>query len=106
MTMFRTCSGCTISPMKGLPAPLHAKIETMPQALVGMELSDLRGLLPPGEPAYRAEQVYRAIYHQKVSDLVQISTLPARIRATLTENAELGLPSLDRRFQSTDGTRR
>ena len=71
-----------------------------------MELSDLRGLLPPGEPAYRAEQVYRAIYHQKVSDLVQISTLPARIRATLTENAELGLPSLDRRFQSTDGTRR
>ncbi|HWE49531.1 MAG TPA: 23S rRNA (adenine(2503)-C(2))-methyltransferase RlmN [Bryobacteraceae bacterium] len=78
----------------------------MPQALVGMELSELRDLLPAGEPAYRAEQVYRAIYQQKVSDLVQISTLPGRIRTALAENAELGLPVLDRRFESVDGTRR
>jgi 23S rRNA (adenine2503-C2)-methyltransferase len=71
-----------------------------------MELSELRDLLPAGEPAYRAEQVYRAIYQQKVSDLVQISTLPGRIRTALAENAELGLPVLDRRFESVDGTRR
>ena len=42
-----------------------------------MELSELQQALPPGQPAYRAQQVYRAIYHQKVSDLVQITTLPA-----------------------------
>jgi 23S rRNA (adenine2503-C2)-methyltransferase len=71
-----------------------------------MELSELRQVLPAGEPAYRAEQVYRAIYNQKVADLVQISTLPARIRAELAEHSELGLPLLDTRHQSIDGTRR
>ena len=71
-----------------------------------MELSELQQVLPPGEPAYRAAQVYRAIYNQQVSTLVQISTLPARIRTELAENAELGLPTLASRYQSTDGTRR
>jgi 23S rRNA (adenine2503-C2)-methyltransferase len=71
-----------------------------------MELSDLRQLLPASEPAYRAEQVYRAIYRQKVGDLVQISNLPARVREELAANAELGLPELDRRYESIDGTRR
>jgi 23S rRNA (adenine2503-C2)-methyltransferase len=78
----------------------------MPQALVGMELSDLRALLPATEPAYRAEQVYRAIYRQKVENLVQISNLPSRVREGLESSAELGLPALDRRYESTDGTRR
>src|ERR1035441_1719239 len=78
----------------------------MPQALVGMELSELRQVLPADQPAYRAAQIYRAIYRQKVADLVQISTLPARVRADLAAHAELGLPALDRRYDSTDGTRR
>src|SRR5947209_8949669 len=78
----------------------------MPQALVGMELSELQHVLPEGEPAYRAAQVYRAIYNQKVGDLVQISTLPSRIRTELAANAELGLPLLDSRYESIDGTRR
>ncbi len=71
-----------------------------------MELSDLRQVLPADEPAYRAAQVYRAIYRQKVGDLVQISTLPARVRNELAAHTELGLPVLDRRFESIDGTRR
>src|SRR5579863_7890799 len=78
----------------------------MPQPLVGMELSDLRQILPATEPSYRAAQVYRAIYRQKVWDLVQISTLPARVRDKLATSVELGLPELDRRFESVDGTRR
>src|SRR5580704_7257375 len=78
----------------------------MPQALVGMELSELRQVLPADEPAYRAAQVYRAIYRQKVENLIQISTLPARVRDELSLHAELGLPELDRRFESVDGTRR
>jgi len=71
-----------------------------------MELSELQQALPPGQPAYRAQQVYRAIYHQKVSDLVQITTLPAGVRNELAANAELGLPALSSRFESVDGTRR
>jgi 23S rRNA (adenine2503-C2)-methyltransferase len=78
----------------------------VPQALVGMEVSELRQVLPAGQPSYRADQVYRAIYHQKVSDLVQISGLPAKIRTELASNAELGLPVADHVYQSTDGTRR
>jgi 23S rRNA (adenine2503-C2)-methyltransferase len=78
----------------------------MPQALVGMEVSELRQVLPAGEPAYRAEQLYRAIYHAKVDRLVQISTLPERLRTELAETAELGLPVLATRYQSVDGTRR
>jgi len=70
-----------------------------------MELNDLRQVMPTGQPAYRAEQVYRAIYHQKVGDLVQISSLPAKIRAELASQAELGLPELSTRYQSVDGTR-
>jgi 23S rRNA (adenine2503-C2)-methyltransferase len=71
-----------------------------------MELNDLRQVMPTGQPTYRAEQVYRAIYHQKVGDLVQISSLPAKIRAELASQAELGLPELSTRYQSVDGTRR
>ncbi|HVW86661.1 MAG TPA: 23S rRNA (adenine(2503)-C(2))-methyltransferase RlmN [Bryobacteraceae bacterium] len=71
-----------------------------------MEVSELRQVLPPDEPGYRAEQVYRAIYHQKVNDLVQISNLPARVRTELAAHAELGLPEVDSRYQSSDGTRR
>src|ERR1017187_9284125 len=78
----------------------------MPQALVGMELSELRQVLPPEQPAFRAAQVYRAIYNQKVSDLVQISTLPASLRTELAAHAELGLPVADQVYQSVDGTRR
>ena len=71
-----------------------------------MELSELRDVLPAGQPGYRAAQIYRAIYREKVGDLVQISTLPAQIRSELSEHAELGLPQLDRRYDSIDGTRR
>src|SRR6204780_5784457 len=78
----------------------------MPQALVGMELSELRQVLPADQPAYRAAQIYRAIYREKVGDLVQISTLPSRVRSELAAHAELGLPELDRRYESVDGTRR
>jgi 23S rRNA (adenine2503-C2)-methyltransferase len=71
-----------------------------------MELSELRQVLPADQPAYRAAQIYRAIYHEKVGDLVQISTLPLRVRSELAAHAELGLPELDRRYDSVDGTRR
>jgi 23S rRNA (adenine2503-C2)-methyltransferase len=71
-----------------------------------MELSELRQVLPASEPGYRAAQIYRAIYREKVGDLIQISTLPAQVRSELAEHAELGLPQLDGRYDSVDGTLR
>ncbi len=78
----------------------------MPQALVGMELSELRQALPPELPAFRAAQLYHAIYRDKAADLVQITTLPAKIRNELASTSEVGLPLLQTRYESTDGTRR
>jgi 23S rRNA (adenine2503-C2)-methyltransferase len=71
-----------------------------------MELSELRQILPADQPAYRAAQIYHAIYREKIGDLVQISTLPTRVRSELAAQAQLGLPELDRRYESVDGTRR
>ncbi len=57
-------------------------------------------------PAYRARQIYDAVYRQKVADLVQISTLPASLRKELSSKLSLGLPELAAEYSSADGTRR
>jgi 23S rRNA (adenine2503-C2)-methyltransferase len=78
----------------------------MPQPLVGMELSDLREALGPERPAYRAKQIYQALYRGQASELVQISTLPAAMRADLAACHTVGLPAIAHVYQSADGTRR
>src|SRR6266478_56100 len=78
----------------------------MPQAILGMELSEIQQALGPGEPEFRARQVYEAIYHAQVPDLVQITTLPGKLRQRLASGHTVGLPKSERRFESSDGTRR
>jgi 23S rRNA (adenine2503-C2)-methyltransferase len=78
----------------------------MDQPLVGMDLADLREALGPGQPAYRAKQVYEAVYRQPVSDFVQITTLPASLRADLAERHPLGIPGIEQLYRSSDGTKR
>jgi len=78
----------------------------MPQAIVGLELSDLQEALGATQPAFRARQVYDAVYRQKVSDLVQITTLPVTLRNELASRLALGLPRETAAYQSSDGTRR
>ena len=78
----------------------------MPQALLGMEVSDLREALGPAHPTFRARQVYAGLYQQKVGDLVQISTLPTQLRGELAKKHSVGLPELEKRYDSADGTRR
>ena len=78
----------------------------MPQAIVGMELADLESALGPGEPEFRARQIYDAVYRRRVADLGGISNLPKPLRARLAEDLPLGLPAVDRVFDSSDGTRR
>ena len=78
----------------------------MSQPLVGMDLTDLREALGPDQPGYRAKQIYEAIYRGQAANVVQISTLPARLREDLAERHALGLPEVAHLYQSTDGTRR
>jgi len=57
-------------------------------------------------PAFRARQVYDAVYRQKVSDLLQITSLPVTLRNELGSHHSLGLPVLSKEYRSVDGTRR
>jgi len=78
----------------------------MQQPLVGMELTDIREALGPEQPSYRAKQIYDALYRAQTSDLVQIRTLPQAMRQNLAEHHTVGLPEIDRVYDSIDGTRR
>ena len=71
-----------------------------------MEVAELREALGPGQPEFRARQIYHALYSQKIRDLVQISTLPAPLRQDLAASHSVGLPRLARLYESTDGTKR
>lgn len=71
-----------------------------------MELSDIQEALGSGAPAYRAKQIYQAVYRQRVPGLTQISTLPKPLRESLAAAHPLGLPTSAARYESVDGTRR
>ena len=71
-----------------------------------MDLDDLREVLGPDQPSYRAKQLFEGLYRGEARDLAQIVTLPARVRADLAGRHPVGLPEVARLYQSADGTRR
>jgi 23S rRNA (adenine2503-C2)-methyltransferase len=71
-----------------------------------MELSDLSELLGSGHPDYRARQIYDAIYKKQVANLSEISTLPQALKNQLLVSHGIGMPAVEQRFDSLDGTRR
>ena len=79
---------------------------TIREPLLGLSRSELAGLMQSsGEPAYRAQQVAEAIYRQRVESVEEISTLPQQLRARLAEEGVVvGLPRMEKRFVSVDGT--
>ena len=78
----------------------------MLQPLVGMDLAELGRALGPGQPGFRARQVYQAVYQGRRLDIGQITTLPARLREELAARFTVGLPDVARLYESSDGTRR
>jgi 23S rRNA (adenine2503-C2)-methyltransferase len=78
----------------------------MPQSIVGMELTDIQQALGPAEPAFRSRQIYEAVYRRRTTDPSEISNLPKALRARLNSDLPLGLPAIERRYDSADGTRR
>ncbi len=71
-----------------------------------MDVADLQALLGREQPAYRAKQLYDAIYRRRVANLSEDSTLPRELRERLSETCVFGLPGLEKRYDSADGTRR
>src|SRR5436309_99207 len=77
----------------------------MSDPILGMDVADLGELLA-GQPAYRARQLYQAIYREGATDLRKIITLPAALREDLAARHGIGMPSIAQLYESTDGTRR
>ena len=75
-------------------------------SLLGLDLQELTNLaLGSGQPAYRGQQLFDAVYRQKIDRLDQVSTLPLEYRARLAQEGwAVGLPAMARKFVSSDGT--
>lgn len=79
----------------------------MPTELLGLTLDELRHLAERwGEPAYRANQLYHALYAEGCFAFSRMSSLSRAVRKRLEREASLGLPQLDHRYVSADGTAR
>ncbi len=80
--------------------------ETSNHDLMGLDASEIADLVKEmGEPSYRAQQLLEAVYRQRVSTVEAISTLPQQLRTRLKQHGvTVGLPSIDKRFVSSDGT--
>src|SRR5689334_15183132 len=74
--------------------------------LLGLHLQELTALVEEfGQPSYRASQLFEAIYCQRIGAAEQISTLPQDFRHSLVERGfNVGLPGIERKFTSSDGT--
>lgn len=77
-----------------------------PKSLLGLNLQELTNLaLGTGEPAYRGQQLFDALYRQKIERLEMVSTLPLSYRARLEQEGwDVGLPKIVQKFISNDGT--
>ncbi|MEP6644332.1 MAG: 23S rRNA (adenine(2503)-C(2))-methyltransferase RlmN, partial [Acidobacteriaceae bacterium] len=77
-----------------------------PNTLIGLDAQELTSLVQDqGQPAYRANQLRKALYSQRVPSLESISILPQEFRQRLiADGYSVGLPRIERKFQSTDGT--
>jgi 23S rRNA (adenine2503-C2)-methyltransferase len=76
------------------------------KSLLGLTLQELTSLsLESGQPAFRGQQLFDAIYGQKIDRLEQASTLPLDYRNQLKEQGwRAGQPDISRKFVSSDGT--
>ena len=68
------------------------------------ELADL--VADMGEPAYRADQIFKAVHGRRLVNIDDITDLPKSFRSRLSETANATTLSLKSRYLSKDGTRR
>jgi 23S rRNA (adenine2503-C2)-methyltransferase len=77
-----------------------------PNLLLGATQAEIAAMVKAaGEPTFRAQQLLEAIYRTRVESIDQVSTLPQRFRADLVNRGySIGLPTIENRFISKDGT--
>ncbi len=77
-----------------------------PIMLLGLTFQELSQLVASaGEPAYRARQFFQALYAERVENVDAMTTLPMGFRQTLNaQGLEIGLPKVENKFASSDGT--
>ena len=75
-------------------------------SLLGMSLNELTTIVVGArQPSYRAQQLFEALYRQRIDDVAHISNLPLDFRQSLIQQGwQLGLPTIDKKFVSRDGT--
>src|SRR6266404_8183394 len=77
----------------------------MSKELLGKSRVRLRALcVAMGEPAYRGDQLYRALYADRIFDLIRVTNLPSAFREKLAAKTVVTLPIVRQRYQSTDGS--
>ncbi len=75
------------------------------ETLLGLNLQELTSLADQfGQAPYRAQQLFEAIYRQRVESAGQISNLPQEFRAQLDRQVPVGVPLIEKKFVSHDGT--
>jgi 23S rRNA (adenine2503-C2)-methyltransferase len=67
------------------------------------ERSELAEVL---QPSFRATQLYKSVYQHWIDDFDSMTDLPKPLRGSLATEWNIKLPSVQRRFDSIDGTRR
>jgi len=73
--------------------------------LLGKSRKELRALcVEMGEPAYRGDQIYRAVYAEKNFDLARMTNLPVAFREKLAANLTITLPAVKHKYLSQDGS--
>lgn len=80
--------------------------QTAHNSLLGLHMPELSELVEEfGQPSYRARQLFEALYRQRVENADQISTLPQEFRRNLAQKGfSVGLPRIENKFVSSDGT--
>jgi 23S rRNA (adenine2503-C2)-methyltransferase len=73
--------------------------------VLGKSKEELRAMgAAMGEPAYRGEQIYHALYSERKFAFAEMTNLPAAFRARLEKEAAITLPVVRQKFASADGS--
>lgn len=75
-------------------------------SLLGLDRAEMTSFVQNlGEAAYRAKQLLEGVYRQRVESVDEISTLSQPLRLKLGQKGvSVGLPRIEKRFVSQDGT--
>jgi 23S rRNA (adenine2503-C2)-methyltransferase len=73
--------------------------------LLGKSRTELREWLAGmDEPAYRGDQIYRALYQERNFEIAKMTALPAALRERLAREGTITLPTVRQRYFSKDGS--